>query len=528
LITPTPRILVVVGNPFQFNPMLAPYRYKYGQFSVNLSTFILTGTEVDVFLQRQSTFNFSQLIPGQFHLLSLLDVQGRVEFYAWAIKYEHQVTLLVPVALEEVASARLERFLISEDVTIEQSSLQQWTFILGARAWELDHGHRGVIFDTPALLCENPSSELPTLSSEEVETWRRLTGWPDFYARDFKPELINNLRLFDLSLTMNKGCYPGQETVNKIATRRGAAYSPVLIQLPLPIGPGPITTSGKRIGEIESVVFWNNNYYACANLLRDFRVEGLEVNFEFDDKSHKGIVRYYPLLSGDPKLMARELFYEASEDFQKDLLLEAEEKFRQAIQLDPSYADAYEALGVMLGRAEKFNEAITLMDQLKAIDPTSVLAHTNKSLYLMRIGKIEEAEQEKSLATIKSFQKFGEEARLKEEEKKAKEAQAQEWQRREDMFCQVLEIDEDDTLANYGIGSIAVERGQWPRAITHLEKVLLVDTNYSVAYLSLGKAYKGAGLIEKAREVWQSGILVAAKKGDLMPANQMQAELAKL
>lgn len=146
----------------------------------------------------------------------------------------------------------------------------------------------------------------------------------------------------------------------------------------------------------------------------------------------------------------------------------------------------------------------------------------------MKLGKIEEAEEQKSLATVKSFQKFGDEAKSKERAMVQLKAQEEEWAKRENMFQQVLEIDEEDTLANYGLGSIAVERKEWPRAIQHLEKVLKADATYSVAYLALGKAYKGVGEKEKARATWNEGIIVSAKKGDLMPANQMQSELQGL
>ena len=146
----------------------------------------------------------------------------------------------------------------------------------------------------------------------------------------------------------------------------------------------------------------------------------------------------------------------------------------------------------------------------------------------MKLGKIEEAEQEKSLATLKSFQKFGDEAKLKEQLEAEKKAQEDEWAKRESMFRQVLEIDEEDTLANYGLGSIAVEKKNWSEAIMHLEKVLKADPQYSVAYLALGKAYKGIGSKDKATQVWRDGITIAAKKGDLMPANQMQSELQTL
>ena len=115
-----------------------------------------------------------------------------------------------------------------------------------------------------------------------------------------------------------------------------------------------------------------------------------------------------------------------------------------------------------------------------------------------------------------------------EETAKKAKAEQEEWARREKMFLEVLEIDAEDTLANYGLGSIAVEKSDWEKARGYLEQVLAADPKYSVAYLALGKAYKGLGLKDKARETFTQGISVAAAKGDFMPANQMQSELDRI
>lgn len=510
--------------------MLENYRLSAGKFSVPFFVFKLVGSDLSDFLQNQSTYNFLELQENEFHLASFLDPQGRAEFYCWALKTRSEVLLLIPVLLKEQAQVRLEKFLISEDVTIEPSGIQNWTFILGPKS--LGHAlpgfFRGTLFEETAMLGLNLDNQVPTLSSSEIELWRSLNGWPDFSGQNFTPEIINNLRLFDLTVSQNKGCYPGQETVSKIATRRGAAYSPVLLETTQTQTPGPIYIFDKKIGDIESCHQWNGLFYSSAKLLRDFRVSGMKIKFSKDGAEIESIVRYYPLLPGSDTEKAQEFYYSALDSFKMDDYASAEKFLNHAIELDPKFADAYESLGVILGRLNRFPEAIELMNHLTEVDPSSVLAHTNKSLFLMKMGKIEEAEEQKSLATIKSFQKFGDEAKLKELVQKEKKAQEEEWHKRENMFKQVLEIDDEDTLANYGLGSIAVERQDWLPAITFLEKVIKADANYSVAYLSLGKAYKGAGQKEKAAIIWKEGINIAAKKGDLMPANQMQFELQQL
>ena len=509
--------------------MLETYRYNAGKFPVSFFVFELTGLDVGDFLQNQSTYNFSELKKNEFHLTSFLDSNGKIDFYTWALKLADSVLLLTPEKIKDIAHTRLEKFLISEDVTVNPVGVQSWTVVLGPNALSFKNTESfvGSIFEEDAILTQT-QIDCATLAPNEIELWRGLNGWPDFSGEKFAPELINNMRLYDLSVSPNKGCYPGQETVSKIATRRGAAYSPVLLETEKPQLTGAITSFEKKIGDIEATYQWENKNYSAARLLRDFRVAGMKVTFNQGTIESEAIVRYYPLLPGKSSEKAQELYYEATDAFKIDDLALAEKYMRLAIELDPTLADAYEGLGVMLGRQERFAEAIELMDHLTQVDASSVLAHTNKSLYLMKLGKIEEAEEQKSLATIKSFQKFGSEAKLKEQVAAEKKAQEAEWSKREDMFKQVLEIDDEDTLANYGLGSIAVERGEWDKAIAHLEKVLKADVNYSVAYLALGKAYKGNKQTEKANATFKEGIAIAAKKGDLMPANQMQFELQNL
>ncbi len=505
--------------------MINHYRFNAGQFETHFHELKFSGSDVRDFLQTQSTYDIDRLPDSSFQLITFLDPQGRVESYGWLTYHNKSFSYLVPKLLLERTKQRLHKFLISEDVEISVREDAPWWFQLGPAA--APDGFQGILFDERAFLTTTPSSA-PFISPEDVEKWRSLSGWPSLDGHDFTLELLNNLRLYDLALVPNKGCYPGQETVSKIATRRGAAYSPVLIKINKTALPGELLSFDKRIGTASKSFEWNDEHYLCASLLRDFRVENLSLDFNLNGSHYHGVVKYYPLLHGDSLLKAREMYYQGSDLFKRDLLPEAEESFRIALKLDPSFADAYEALGVMLGRQERFQEAIDLMQELIQVDPKSVLAHTNMSLYLMRLGKITEAEEQKSLATIKSFQTFADVARMKEDEEKLKNQREAEWAQRESMFLQVLEIDPDDTLANYGLGSIAVERGDWEKARVHLERVLKQDAKYSVAYLSLGRALKGIGLREEAKSVWAEGVKVAAAKGDLMPANQMQQELNSL
>ena len=65
-------------------------------------------------------------------------------------------------------------------------------------------------------------------------------------------------------------------------------------------------------------------------------------------------------------------------------------------------------------------------------------------------------------------------------------------------------------------------------AIRNLEKVIAIDPKYSTAYLLLGKALEAEGNLKHAESIYQTGIVVASKKGDMMPANEMQSRLNQI
>lgn len=82
---------------------------------------------------------------------------------------------------------------------------------------------------------------------------------------------------------------------------------------------------------------------------------------------------------------------------------EAIEAMRTLIGSEPSYADAYEMLGMMLYKSGRIDEAIEWTLRLCEIDPASAMAHTNLSVFYMRKGLKEKAEDEKAKAAVLRF-----------------------------------------------------------------------------------------------------------------------------
>jgi tetratricopeptide (TPR) repeat protein len=156
------------------------------------------------------------------------------------------------------------------------------------------------------------------------------------------------------------------------------------------------------------------------------------------------------------------------------------------------------------------------------------MAHTNKSVYLNQLGRNEEAEDEARLAAVKSLELQRRRADHEAREKDTTDEEAADRLRREEMFRQVLDLDPTDTLANFGLGQLRLETGDFEAAVDHLGTAVKADPDYSAAYLALGRAHEGLGETDHALATYEKGIEVAARRGDMKTANSMQERLAIL
>jgi Flp pilus assembly protein TadD len=77
--------------------------------------------------------------------------------------------------------------------------------------------------------------------------------------------------------------------------------------------------------------------------------------------------------------------------------------YRKAVDVDPSYFDAWHALGMAYLRAGKVQEAIEAGKRAVEINPNDMLAHTSLSMYYMKAGDKAKAEAEKGKATVLSW-----------------------------------------------------------------------------------------------------------------------------
>ncbi|MBY0451103.1 MAG: tetratricopeptide repeat protein [Cyanobacteria bacterium] len=402
---------------------------------------------------------------------------------------------------------------------------------------------------TPLVVSENPLL---------VQITRIEAGIPRFGVDMNTETLLPETGLETQAVSYTKGCYLGQETIARIKTYgavqkalMGLVFAEGCVPFPETVftadEPLPLTDStesdmSKVNVHLTSACFSPtlNRWIALAYLNKTTRIPGKSLEFKINNMPMSATVTMLPFFRAETRAeKAQQLLQAALKQFaglsseNEDLLTnEVIPKLREALSLDPNLIDAYEALGAILARldtTESYEEAITLMHQLSERDPDRIMAHTNLSVYYMKLGDKERAEEEKAKATVLAMRQKAKEAGLTllspEEEQRKKEAATRQ---RIQLFLEALQYRPEDPLGNFGLGSAYLELNEFENAIPAFQKTIAAQATHSVAYLSLGKAFEGLNQLTEAEKIYVRGIEVAAQRRDLMPLEEMQRRLKAL
>lgn len=503
------------------------------------------GPHAERFLHSQVTSDVKRLAAGECRLSALLDRTGRLRAMFLLARFDDGFELLTPPGLQSVTADALSGNVIADDVEIELGDGAELRLAVGpavltraVTGGDRQRRTRTDAFGAPGVIAwDQRPFELPQAGDAELETLMVAAGVPRWGRDAAAGQLVNETSLVDTAVSFSKGCFLGQETVAKVRSNRGAVRHPVaLVELTGETDPAALVGQSFGVGQraaagtVLAAIEWQGAPVLTASLHRELRVEDRRLELRLDGGgSVSAKVRSLPLLRPEtPAALADRLYHRGVEHFQADRENDALELLERAVAVDPGHADAYEVLGVIHGRAERYDVAVDWMRRLLEVDPDSVMAHTNLSLYHMRCGRIDEAEEEARQAALAGMRRRQDDEARREAERQAAEQRAADAARRETMFRQVLQLDPDDALGNFGLGELLVERGQHAAAREHLARALEADPRYSAALLALGRAEVGLGDTDAARETLSRGLEVATAKGDLATANKMQELLTRL
>ena len=403
-------------------------------------------------------------------------------------------------------------------------------------------GEEGFIICLPSELKEdftqklvNAETQSTKIGEQAREVLRVEAGIPIFGKDMDGKNILPETGLEHSSVSYNKGCYIGQEVIARIKTYGAPNFALMGVTIEGPISPpmnGSILLGDKKIGIIKSSVRSESldKLIALAYLQKDHRSPDVKMDVSINERPFKIKTCLLPFYQASTrkehskKLLNEALqIYKEQENLDKPIAI-----LREAIDIYPKHAEAYEALGVFLAKQDKLDEAISLMKRLVEINPQEIMAHTNLSVYYMKQGRIEDAEHEKAEATAIQFEQAIEKNMAKKLQKKEAEQKKKEMEERIGMFKQVLEIDPKDQVANFGLGSIYLETGRYQEGLEPLQTVIEAYQDYSAAYLLLGKTWEKLSNKEAAIETYKKGIAAASKKGDLMPLKDMQNRMNQI
>ncbi len=538
----------------------------------------LKGPDAKRFLQSQCTSDVNALASKQGQPSSLLDRKALIiaYFHLYCLSQEHYL-LAAPKIQIDALKSHLDRFIFADKVEIEEEDFAACTLLSGETAalkvrnlvrslgtnnkqelslQDLIETDAGYILRLPMqstdcfLFFSNEGGKtaalaLPELDAKEIEARRVEAGYA-LLAVDYKDTLLVELSLASPAVSYTKGCFQGQEVLARVKaqgspTRQlmGLVLDRAIDLAPMSeirLAPGQASANKEIAGTIASQAYSPRlqKHLALAFLKRDLRVPGRKLEISTESGPVTGEVTTLPFIENKSDAdLAKVLFDQALDLFTRQNDTEqAIERLEEALYLNPAYEDAFEALGVILSKHENaegyIDKAISVMEKLVALNPDSIMAHANLSVFYLEKGDKEKAEEEKAISMSIRMREAAKLAMQEKKEKEDKETLIKESQERIKMFLQVLEIDADDLFANQGLGNCYNILGEYDKAEEYLQKAIAIKPNHTQCYEDLAAALAGQGKIKEAVSAYQKGIEVAAQKGDMQPLKRMKEKLSAL
>jgi folate-binding protein YgfZ len=223
-----------------------------------------------------SSNHIEQLRPGGHCYAFFLNAQGRILGDANILCFEDRLELDTEPEAGRQLFEHIDKYIIADDVTLEDVTAQTAVLAIegpgaeeaAARAgldhgWGLSHtGAPGRRWFLPAdvrvdAVARLTAAGIPQATLEEARAARIANGRPRYGEEVTGRFLVQETQLLH-AVSFNKGCYLGQEIVERVRSR-GQVHRllvPVEIEAETPLPPGSeALAAGAKVGELVSSVF---------------------------------------------------------------------------------------------------------------------------------------------------------------------------------------------------------------------------------------------------------------------------------
>jgi folate-binding protein YgfZ len=519
--------------------------------------FRLSGVDVASYLQRRTSNDVLALAVGESHTNAFLDKTARIQCLFHLTRFADEDFLaIVESPLVETFEKEVLKFKIMERFELEQD--KSTPLVLWINLSETPEN----VFPMPTFFMgksaknavlsigeQAPALEAQVLTPNTFRSLQTLWGVPR-YGEDYTSETqLPETTWESFAVSYTKGCFLGQETVAKVNTYGGLKQT--LMGLFFEGQSVEITPQSEafvqnntgesmKAGYWASAVQWEKGTYALAYLNRAFREPNQTLNVEVGKQIFSAQVELMPFLNlgtaNEDK--AQRLYDAVMQQFVEGDLNGSIEAMRRLVETYPLFWQAQEGLAVLLGRAERYEEAMEVLQNLIQKNPNWVMAYTNLSIYALRLGSKEEAENWKAEGTrvamrLKMQEVMAQKKAQQSEEEAEAERQAQFLARRQQLqeriglFQQALDFSPNDALAYYGLATAYHELEDFTHAVESYAKTIELNPKHSKAFVGWAECLLALGEKKALQNVLQKGIEVASHKGDLQPLARLK-ELSAL
>lgn len=292
-------------------PPIDPYRAVHDRAGFlerqDLGRLRLTGKDRRSYLHGILTNDIEGLAAGHGCYAALLTPQGRFITDMHVYELGDEVLVTLPRSLASAIRDRLDQFIFSEDVQVEDAT--EATAQLGVYGPEAeknvspframagvtvlpsrDLGINGFEVIAPGAQAGEISRALREsgvieIDSATAETIRIESGIPKFLVDMTSDTIPLEAGIEDRAISMTKGCYPGQEVIVRVLHRGGGRVAKKLVGLVLPVESAvpaageKVKADDREIGVVTSALLSRRlgRPIALGYVHRDFVIPGTRV-----------------------------------------------------------------------------------------------------------------------------------------------------------------------------------------------------------------------------------------------------------
>lgn len=242
----------------------------------------LDGDDARTWLQGQVTADLSSLAQGEAAYALLLSAKGKIVSDMWVLATDPW-RIVLPRERADDAIARLERFLVMEDVELERED-RRILSVQGEIPSSLADDPRAIRVDRWGAgvdLLVEPDEQRPEAMAD-AEAWdaaRVRAGRPRI-GKDFGDDTLPQEAGLKHAVSFSKGCYVGQEPVVMLEHRGKPPKRLVRFRAAQATEGQDVFSDGKKVGRVTSVAPDGDSVVGLALIARRALEAAIDVGGE--------------------------------------------------------------------------------------------------------------------------------------------------------------------------------------------------------------------------------------------------------